>query len=243
MLNISRIEKKNTEKKKQEGGASVYMLGIYAILLLLLLGLYTIQIRVLNTIRDTYDSGLLLALIGTATVNVEEYGRTGQRVIHDTYTGTEDVFGAAENASCLDPFLEQALSQCLAQLRSNLELTELLESSNAVIKGPVTLEEFKIYNVYQNILEDGTTERQIYEFIWSVGSWRVTVHAKDEKVYVAGAGEKGNELKKVEDTALYAKISFPVAVFPYFQGLTESVPEEMRVRSVSIQRSVSVPQN
>ena len=67
--------------KKQKGSASVYILAVYVIVLLILLWLYTFQARLINAVRDTYDSGLLLSLLGAATIDIEEYGSTGQRVV------------------------------------------------------------------------------------------------------------------------------------------------------------------
>lgn len=226
-------------RKKQKGGCDVYILGMYAVLLIVLVALYTLHVRTINFVRDEFDSGLLLALLGAATVNVEEYGRSGQTVIHSTYVGEEEILEAAENALCPDEYLDNALSKCKELLAANLKLDADRRSNQAVVTGPVVLEEFKIYNVYKNTLG----EFRIYEFIWRDTGWSVLTHAVNEKVYAAGAGDRGEAEAPVENTTVYAKISFSVVTFPYFPDLTEEVPEPVKTIKAVMQRSVSVPQN
>lgn len=211
---------------KRKGGASVYILAVYAIVLIIIVWLYTFQTRLINYVRDDYDSGLVMSLLGAATINVEEYGRTGQRVIH----------GSGSPDSCPDEHLEAALHRLQSLLATNL-------SSWQIVISPVTLDEFKVYNVYEYRAENGAEERQIYECTWTNGSWSEVTHGVNEAVYVYGAGERGHAEALVEDTTVYAKISFTIELYPYFPGFAEHIPEEKKTLSVSMQRSVSIPKN
>ncbi len=221
---------------KRKGGASVYVVSVFVLILSIIVWLYTFQTRTINAVRDELDSRLLVSLLGAATINVEEYGRTGQRVIHAAYTGEGDIFGAEENASYPDACLEGALKRLNNLLQTNLKLDGGGQGSRPVIASPVTLEEFKVLNVY----DSGEGEQQVYEFIWNNGVWNEVTHGINEAVYVPGAGDRGHATALVEDTTVYAKISFAIELYPFFPGLAEHIPEEARTLSVSMERSVSI---
>lgn len=213
------------------------ILSMFALLLIIITFLYLTHIRLLGYVRDEFDGGLLMSLLGAATVNVEEYGRSGQRVIHETYAGEGDGWDAPENADCPDTYLDVALLKAQKYLRENLNLSADGTSGKSVIDGRVVLEEFRVYNVYR---DPDTEKSRIYEFIWRDGVWKKTEHAKGEAVYVSGAGDRGNKRTRVEDTTVYGKISFAVSVFPYLENM-----QGMRGRTVQVtmERSVSVPEN
>lgn len=225
--------------KKHKGAASVFILGIYSVIILMIVWLYAIQTRMINHVRDEFDNGLLMSLLGAATINVEEYGRSGQRVIHDTYKGDEDIFLAEANTSCLDEALEKAIFRFQQLMETNVEMNADGISYNTIVVGPVKIEEFKIFNVYSN----NTGQSHIYEFTWKDGLWSQLTHEVDERVYVPGAGDRGHAVALVEDTTVYAKISFSIALYPYFRGLAEHIPTEDKIVTVDMQRCVSIPKN
>lgn len=206
---------------KKRGGASVYILAVYVLVLLGVVWLYGSHLRTLQHIRNEFDTGLLAALLGTLTINTEEFGLSGNQVIHDTFSG-EEIWGAEENAAVLDGHLTGAVERFWHLLRINLGLTEEGNSQKTAVNGAVMVEEFKVFNLYKNTAGD----RQIYEFTWENGSWSVLVHPVNEKVYVAGNGDRGTKRQEVTDTTIYAKIGFEV--------------DKVRV---CMQRSVSVAGN
>lgn len=205
--------------KKQKGSASVYILAVYVIVLLILLWLYTFQARLINAVRDTYDSGLLLSLLGAATIDVGEYGSTGQRVVSP----------------------EAALQEFKSLFAANLELSADGQGTQAVVAGPVTIAEFRVFNVEETVTEAGSVEKQVREHVWQNGGWGEISHAVNEQVYTAGAGGRGHGAALVEDTGLYARITFTISLYPYFPGLAEHVPEAAKTKTVSMQRYVSIP--
>lgn len=219
--------------RKAKGGVSVYILGIYVSFFLIIVFVCTISEENISHIQKEFDTGILVSLLGSANINREEYGRSQNRVIHETYRGEEPVWNAAENADCQDEYLEKTLALFQNLLLSNLGLDSAGNSRKNVLLSPVAVEEFKVFNVYE---EPESGKKQIYEFTWN-GAWNVTVHSNAD-VYVAGAGDKGTVRMKVEDTTLYAVIAFDINVFPY-------LPETGQERSVRVRmsRSVSVPEN
>lgn len=215
---------------KQKGGASVFILSIYIIFLLLVVCFFSFQTRLLNHLRDDFDTGLLFSLLGTATINTDEYGLSGCRVLHETYTGDGSLLTAPDNASCSDYYLEKAISTFRSLLKGNLGLDDNMNSRNSLIRSQVLIEEFKIYNVY----EVGSNKR-IYEFSWNNGSWSCITHAINEVVLMPdGTGQE------ITDSILYAKIGFDIAIFPYFSAYQDNIPDDSKIVRVYLNRTVSI---
>lgn len=219
--------------KKQKGEASVFILSIYIILILLVVCLYAMQTRLISHTRDDFDTGLLLSLLGTATINIDEYGKTGCRVIHETYSGDSDLLAAPENASCNDFYLEKAITTFRSLLQSNLTLDQNMKSGNSLIRSPVQIEEFKIYNVYEK-----NGENKVYEFIWKNNFWNCIEHIKNSLVPMPNDNNQ-----EITETTLYVKIGFDIAVYPYFQDYQDEVLENSKIKRVYMIRTVTIPEN
>lgn len=227
------------EGTKKEGGASVYVLGVFIFVLLFVVYLCNLQTENMNSLQKDFDTGILISLLGSANINVEEYGRTGNRIIHETYSGDADIWGAAENALTQDEYLSETLILFQNLLQSNLGLNSSWQSNKTIVLSPVVIEEFKVFNVYEN---QDTGDKQIYEFTWVNGAWSVQIHGVNEKVYVAGSGDRGTAIIEVEDTTLYAHISFDITVLPYLSSVAAE-QENNRVIRVHMARNVSIPGN
>ncbi len=233
---IGTNKQRNRQRNKQEGGAAVYVLAVYALVMILATFLCVTHLKTMAQVKNEFDTGLLLALLGSATINMDEYGRFGSRVIHESSTSAEGNIDAEEKAALPDSYLDNALAHLQKSLQTNLGMKQDGMVEETIVLGPIVLEEFKVFNVYE---KDG--EKQIYEFTWQGGAWSVMVHAVNENVYVAGAGERGLNVVSVTDTTLYAKIGFDIRIFPYFSKELK-IEDAGNVR-VYMSRSVSVPAN
>ena len=227
------------KRRKEKGGASVYLLAGYLSEIILVVWIFEFHMQALRHIHNEFDTGLLAALLSSATINVEEYGSTGNRVIHETALVGENAWGTEENASPDDECLEAALLEFQSSLQSNLSLGTDGSSAKKAVLSPVSIEEFKVFNVYEH---ESTGDKQIYEFTWQNGIWSVLVHEVNETVYVAGAGDRGTGMAEVTDTTLYAKIGFQISVFPYYPQ-EERIAESDRQAKVYMKRCVSIPEN
>lgn len=227
--------------KKRKGSGTTYIVGIMAILLAFLFGIYIYHLRLVNYVKDRVDDGLTLALLGSAVINAEEYGRTGQAVIHDTVR-EGNTYNSASCNNSEDGYLQNTYALFRECLAANLELDAQMQSDLPVIQSPVTIEEFKIYNVYRKISEEGfLVETKIYEFTAKNNGWQVKVHSPGDKVYMPGTGRNGEGECVVEDTSVYAKISFQTDIFPYLKSFIYDYNKERSKLTIEMERGVAIP--
>lgn len=74
---------KNLIIKKRRGNITSLIFGQMFMFLLIVWCLFTLRLQILNTVFDYIDDALTTSLLGSALVNVEEYGKSNQLIIHD----------------------------------------------------------------------------------------------------------------------------------------------------------------
>lgn len=68
---------------KKKGNITSLIYGQFFMILLIVWCLYTFKVMILNTMFDYIDDALTSSVLGGALVNVEEYGKSNQLIIHD----------------------------------------------------------------------------------------------------------------------------------------------------------------
>lgn len=223
-------------KKKKKGGASTFVLSLYVVVLISLFICHSAHSRNLNLLRNNFDTGLLLSLLGASTINLEEYGATGNRVIH-SICEEDDILNAPENMITDDEYVKGAFSTFERLLETNLGLDEQKVSANPHVIGPVEIEYFTIYNVYEDAYTGGT---RTYSMTYSDGEWSSYAFPLNTHIHLTDHAGRDRE---VTATTLLAEIGFEIAVFPYFPGLQDLVPEEAKNLKVHMRRIVAMPEN
>ena len=81
--------------KKNSGNVTSLLIGQMLMLVLIIYCLFNFRLTMLNAVFNYIDDSLITSLLGGALVNVEEYGKSNQLVIHNndryekTNTGTK----------------------------------------------------------------------------------------------------------------------------------------------------------
>ena len=220
-------------RKKQKGDCSIYILGCYILVLFMMIGVACFHKLSLQSVKENYDTGLLVSLFGAAIYNREEYGRSGQVVIYSKTEAEEgEVVFIPTQRDADDEWLDAALIRFKTLLPQNLMLSNEYESTYSFITSPIKIDEFRIYNVYES--EDKSTKK-VFEYIYSENAWVQIEHAENEIVTIAGTERGENPPKRVNCTTVYAKISFDSKVFPFFTSMHENA-----TKRVYMDRCVSV---
>ena len=115
-----------------------------------------------------------------------------------------------------DSFLNKSRSDFMRALKRNLKLDGSMNCQLSGIEGTVTVEEFSIYNKYEQFDEEGNLLAfRIIRYTHNGAAWNVYAYSINENVSVYSSYDKANV--PVENTTVTAKLSFDL-----YQGYAES---------------------
>lgn len=160
--------------KKRRGEIATFTL-VYLILFLLVIAAFALQIRQYLALKSDTEDALAASNLATAVVDIQEYG-------------------ISHNLIVADPDSAYRIFQ--DTIRVNLNLTDTWMDSTGRISGPVTVEQYVVYNVRGRDVE---------------------VHSYGPGVTYASVvtGGKGSLTapngKIIESTSVYSRISYRVA--------------------------------
>ena len=160
--------------KKRRGEIATFTL-VYLILFLLVIAAFALQIRQYLALKSDTEDALAASNLATAVVDIQEYG-------------------ISHNLIVADPDSAYRIFQ--DTIRVNLNLTDTWMDSTGRISGPVTVEQYVVYNVRGRDVE---------------------VHSYGPGVTYASVvtGGKGSLTapngKIIESTSIYSRISYHVA--------------------------------
>lgn len=250
---------------KKEGSAHILILSIMSLFLILVFMIFSLRHLYVRSTWEKIDDGLSTALLAAGVLNIEEYGRSGQIMIHndlpDELFETEEDLGEegteeggqppeeeeeriiyiteAEGLGDADEAIRKAGDVFLESLKANLGLDDAYLSKSEAIASSVKVESFIIYNVFRDINSDGeytgTSKLCKYEFV--NGNWvtRTLGSAGSERIRVSDL--IGESYVTINNTSVYAKISFDMKRSGKGEG-----GEEGRIRA-SYARAIDVTVN
>ena len=160
--------------KKRRGEIATFTL-VYLILFLLVIAAFALQIRQYLALKSDTEDALAASNLATAVVDIQEYG-------------------ISHNLIVADPDSAYRIFQ--DTIRVNLNLTDTWMDSTGRISGPVTVEQYVVYNVRGQDVE-----------VHSYGPG-VTYAS----VYHGGIGSlTAPNGRTIESTSIYSRISYHVA--------------------------------
>lgn len=160
--------------KKRRGEIATFTL-VYLILFLLVIAAFALQIRQYLALKSDTEDALAASNLATAVVDIQEYG-------------------ISHNLIVADP--DNAYRIFQDTIRVNLNLTDTWMDSTGRISGPVTVEQYVIYNVRGQDVE-----------VYSYGPG-VTYAS----VVNGGIGSlTAPNGRTIESTSIYSRISYHVA--------------------------------
>lgn len=258
-------------KKKAEGSAGIYIIALMVILFFCLLLLATYYRKRIFIVYDTVDDSIVSALTSACTFNLESYGHKGQVVIYDApyevepeepllpgeeveeLTPEEEeqlayqkaLDNLADTALLLpsgDYYLNKSYSDFMKALKRNLKLDDTMQSSLSGIEGEVIIEEFCIYNRFEEFSEDGTLlAYRIIKYTYSGGTWNVYPYNINTPVMIYNSYDHAESY--VEDTTVTAKLVLNVRVGDYNAQFMPGLSDSDMVQTVFYQRLVDIKKN
>lgn len=161
--------------RKKEKGMAEYILPIMLIAMVCLIALLSYRLRVIKLTQVYVEDGLVSANLACSIADLQEYGKS-----HEIHI----------------PDFDQAYETYWAALQANLDLTATgAPKDQRLIAGPVTVEEFTIYQVSGNdVVKICRTPAQTISHTYP-GSKGVL---------------KTPDGKQIESTTVYSRIGFDI---------------------------------
>lgn len=260
-------------KKKAEGSAGIYIIALMVILFFCFLLLLTYYRKRMYITYDTVDDSIVSALTSACTFNLEAYGYGGQVVIFDVpievepeepplpgeepapeltpaekrQLAYEEAVDRLTDTNLLlpagDQYLTKSYSDFMKALKRNLKLDDTMQSSLSGIEGEVIVEEFSIYNRFEEFYEeDGSLlAYRIIKYTYSGGAWTVYPYNLNTPVMIYNSYDKADSY--VEDTSVTAKLTFNVRIGNYNSRYMPGLTEADMVQPVFYQRLVDIKKN
>lgn len=258
--------------RKEKGDAGIYVITLMILLFLCLLLIAMFYRKRVHITYDTVDDSIVSALTSACTFNLESYGHSGQVVIYNVPIDAEpeepplpgetpppplteeeereqiyEKAMARLNSTALllptgDPYLTKSYDDFMKALKRNLKLNDAMESSLSGIEGVVTVEEFSVYNRFEEFYPDGALiAYRIIKYTYDGSGWSVYPYNINTPVMVYNSYDKTETY--VEDTSVTAKLTFRVRVGNYNGEYMPGLAEEDMVPTVFYQRIVDIKKN
>ncbi len=258
--------------KKARGDASMFIITLVILLFFCLLLKATFDYKRIHITYDTVDDSIVSALTSACTFNVTSYGYSGQVVIYDApirveeeeiplpgatmpppLTPEEEAELAMQEAldnladtalysPAGDKYLNKSYADFMAALKRNLKLDGSMESSLSGIEGPVTVNEFIVYNRFEEFDEDGNLlAYRIIKYTYDGSAWSVYPYNVNTPVEVYNSYDKANSY--VNDTTVTAKLTFGLRKSDYNAEYMKGLTNADMVQTVSYQRLVDIKKN
>lgn len=180
--------------RKKEGTADIFIC-LMIIVCLLMITLYSVQLRIAQNEKYETDAAVIMAAESTLLMDLYQMSSTGESVLD--CTGNAYSAGAYENPT---EATKQACKIAYERFRENLMLEE-----HTYITG-IQLNEFTVYNV---------TEQAIYIGTYNGNSYTTETDTEFKTV----KNVKGKQ-RKINQTSVFVDIRFTVVIF----GRTYEIP-------------------
>lgn len=208
-------------KLKKSASGSIFPMAFMFILLTVIFVMHMFRMIILEYNYDYINNSLTQSLLGGCVVNLKEYAEDDIFVIQDAGEP------AAGDAYVLNSY--NLFKDCL---KYNLELDDnWVISSGHGIKGEVTVDEYRVYNVINT-----DAGRQVTEFVITGSNSYFIVHPAGETVSV----DATDGIIEIVETSVYGKISFTLHLMGYTPLLDESITEDMVDGRYSLSRVVAI---
>lgn len=219
---------KSAGKRPIEGGANMYAIAMMMILFLIFVFKAMLDDQRLQVTHDAVDDALVSSLISASSINVREYGRSGQLVIYDDVT-QDPVVGVMipplteeqkaqrllDNAKLYQPatdsYLNKAYNAFENSLAVNLKLDGSMNATISGINGTVDIPEFSIYNLFEYYDRNGS--RLHYRFVkytFNGSAWSADAYPWDTPVSVYNSFDK--TYTTLDSTTVTAQLKFTVRI-------------------------------
>lgn len=119
--------------KTDNRGNAEWVVGLFSFLFLLVLMIYTMQLARYRNVSDLLEDSLAASGLASAIIDVERYGIDHVKVISEP---------------------ESAFSVYVSTLKTNLQLEDDFTSRMSWIDGKINIDEYCIYNVYEDYVEE-----------------------------------------------------------------------------------------
>lgn len=219
---------RETCKKEVEGGAQIYIITIMLIFFMVVVFKVMLDDQRMQVTHDAVDDALVSSLISASSINIREYGKSGQLIIYDDVT-KDPVVGLGApvltdeqkaqqllNSSLLynpamDSYLNDAYAAFTRSLSVNLKLDGAMNATISGIQGIVEIPEFSVYNLLECYDKFGS--RIHYRFIkytYNGSAWSVSAYPWDTSVSVYNSFDKTNT--ELDSTTVTAQLKFTVRI-------------------------------
>lgn len=255
-------------KRKEEGGAQVFIIALFMIMFLAVLLKVTFDQQRVYITYDTVDDSIVSALVGSSTYNVDEMAYSGNIVIFRTLTEFEpeevpipgetpppepteeeleemralamdEFLNNSELFNPLDPYLDKARADFVRILKRNLKLDDSFNCRLSGVEGTVTIEEFAIYNKYEWLDENGVCQGyRIIKYSHNGSAWNVYPYNINTPVTVYSSYDHADI--PVEHTTVSAKLAFNLRLSDYSSDYFRDLTESDMLMGVSYQRAVDI---
>lgn len=180
--------------RKREGTSDIFIC-LMIIVCLLMITLYSVQLRIAQNEKYETDAAVIMAAESTLLMDLYQMSSTGESVLD--CTGNAYSAGAYENPA---EATKQACKIAYERFQENLTLEE-----HTYITG-IQLNEFTVYNV---------TEQAIYIGTYNGNSYKTETDTEFKTV----KNVKGKQ-RKINQTSIFVDIRFTVVIF----GRTYEIP-------------------
>lgn len=256
-------------KRRIKGEVSMYIYALWIIFFLAVILKMNFDERRMYITYDAVDDSIVTALTAATAFNVEEYGLSGQAVIFDTVTELkpveiplpgvtppppldddaldakemEDALEFLNSDALLSPldngFLQSSYNDFMRALKRNLKLDDSMNSSLSGIEGIVSVDEFSIYNRFEQYGRNGNLlAYRIIKYTYDGSFWNVYPYNIDTPVSIYNSYDKSDS--SVDTTAVTASLTFDLRLSDYMQGYMPGLTEDDMTKTVNYQRIVDI---
>lgn len=260
-------------RKKKRGDGGMFIITLVILLFFCLLLKATFDYKRIHITYDSVDDSIVSALTSACTFNTNSYGHSGQVVIYDAPIRVEEeeiplpgataepeltedeeeelaMQTALDNLNDValfmpvgDYYLNKSYDDFMAALKRNLKLDANMESSLSGIEGVVILNEFSIYNRFEEFDEDGNLlAYRIIRYTTSDGvAWSAYGYSINTPVDIYNSYDKANSY--VDNTTVTARLTFDIRKSDYNPEYMKGLTEADMTQTVSYQRLVDIKKN
>lgn len=248
--------------------AGILVIALFMVLFFCLLLKASFDEKRMEVTYDSVDDAIVSALTSAATINMEEYGLGGQAVIYKTVTKVEAeepllpgqtpspltkeeqkaklLTKAEDNLKALhllqpvgDSYLKKSYDDFLRSLKRNLKLDANMVTSLSGIEGVVTINEFAIYNLFEQFDEDGNRlAYRIIKYSYNGSSWSAYPYNLNTPVSVYNSHDK--VYTPIEATTVMASLSFKLRISDYNSEFMPALTEADMYTPITYQRLVDI---
>ncbi len=230
-------------QKKSEGGAGIYLLGIYIMIFLLTGGFLLYRKQLLSATYILINDSIMTALFSGAVVNLEEYGSSHQLVIHENLGNSFNLQWDKGMLNANDKYLWNSYNKFLEVLRTNCDLDKDLKTKNKVIDGQIRIKSYQVYNVYYQFDEWGNKSAyRIVAYLYENGNWICIPYEVNTPVHIYDSLTR--EQKEITTVTVAVSLCFDLSFLPQAQTLlSEENVRGMLLKTVEYQRLVDIQVN